>query len=77
MQDNRDKWPKYNKPTAWGELIYGYLEKLNFGKISNLIYFENNNLNDFFKKKKNLENLNYQNTWNNVNENLLKIINEN
>ncbi len=49
MQDNRDKWPKYNKPTAWGELIYGYLEKLNFGKISNLIYFENNNLNDFFK----------------------------
>ena len=23
MQDNRDKWPKYNKPTAWGELIYG------------------------------------------------------
>ena len=31
----------------------------------------------FFKKKKNLENLNYQNTWNNVNQNLLKIINEN
>ena len=35
------------------------------------------NKDDFFKKKKNLENLNYQNTWNNVNENLLKIINEN
>ena len=49
MQDNRDKWPKYNKPTTCGELIYSYLEKLNFGKISNLIYFENNNLNDFFK----------------------------
>ena len=32
---------------------------------------------DFFKKKNNLENLNYQNTWNNVNQNLLKIINEN
>ncbi len=31
----------------------------------------------FIKKKKNLENLNYQNTWNNVNQNLLKIINEN
>ncbi len=29
------------------------------------------------EKKKNLENLNYQNTWNNVNQNLLKIINEN
>ena len=32
---------------------------------------------DFLKKKKNLENLNYQNTWNNVNQNLLKILNEN
>jgi|TARA_B110000003_G_scaffold124307_1_gene126632 UDP-N-acetylglucosamine--N-acetylmuramyl-(pentapeptide) pyrophosphoryl-undecaprenol N-acetylglucosamine transferase len=32
---------------------------------------------DFFKKKKNLESLNYQNTWNSVNQNLLKIINEN
>ncbi len=35
------------------------------------------NDNDFITKKKNLENLNYQNTWNNVNQNLLKIINEN
>ena len=32
---------------------------------------------DFIIKKKNLENLNYENTWNNVNQNLLKIINEN
>ena len=32
---------------------------------------------DFFKKKRNLKNLNYQNTWNNVNQNLLRIINEN
>ena len=32
---------------------------------------------NFIKKKNNLENLNYQNTWNNVNQNLLKIINEN
>ena len=32
---------------------------------------------NFLKKKKNLENLNYQNTWNNVNQNLLNIINEN
>ena len=29
------------------------------------------------QKKKNLENLTYQNTWNNVNQNLKKIINEN
>ena len=35
------------------------------------------NEDDFIKKKRNLENLNYQNTWNNVNQNLLKIINEN
>ena len=35
------------------------------------------NKDGFYNKKKNLENLNYQNTWNNVNQNLLKIINEN
>ena len=35
------------------------------------------NKDNFFKKKKNLENLNYQNTWNNVNQKLLKIIDEN
>ncbi len=35
------------------------------------------NKDDLIKKKKNLENLNYQNTWNNVNQNLLKILNEN
>ena len=35
------------------------------------------NSDDFIIKKNNLENLNYQNTWNNVNQNLLKIINEN
>ena len=29
------------------------------------------------KKKKNLKNLNYENTWNNVNEKLLNTINEN
>ena len=36
-----------------------------------------NNKDDFSEKKKNLKNLNYQNTWNNINQNLLKIINEN
>jgi UDP-N-acetylglucosamine--N-acetylmuramyl-(pentapeptide) pyrophosphoryl-undecaprenol N-acetylglucosamine transferase len=35
------------------------------------------NKDHYLKKKKNLENLNYQNTWNNVNQNLLSIINEN
>jgi UDP-N-acetylglucosamine--N-acetylmuramyl-(pentapeptide) pyrophosphoryl-undecaprenol N-acetylglucosamine transferase len=32
---------------------------------------------EYLTKKKNLEKLNYQNTWNNVNQNLLEIFNEN
>ena len=32
---------------------------------------------DYLKKKENLKKLNYQNTWNNVNQKILKIINEN
>ena len=55
------------------------INQMNFDK-KNLEYFLVNllkNKEDFFKKKKNLENLNYPNTWNNVNQNLLNIINEN
>tara|TARA_B100000787_G_scaffold48797_1_gene35083 strand:+ start:10704 stop:11771 length:1068 start_codon:yes stop_codon:yes gene_type:complete len=40
-----------------------------------LSILKNNDI--LFKIKNNLENLNYQNTWNNVNQKLLKIINEN
>ena len=32
---------------------------------------------DFFNKKENLKKLNYQNTWNNVNQKIINIINEN
>jgi UDP-N-acetylglucosamine--N-acetylmuramyl-(pentapeptide) pyrophosphoryl-undecaprenol N-acetylglucosamine transferase len=32
---------------------------------------------DYNKKKSNLKKLNYQNTWNDVNQNLKNIINEN
>ena len=32
---------------------------------------------EYFKKKENLKKINYQNTWNNVNEKILKSINEN
>ena len=32
---------------------------------------------EYLIKKNNLEKLNYQNTWNNVNQNLLEIFNEN
>jgi len=35
------------------------------------------NKSDYLKKKENLKKLNYQNTWNNVNQKILKIINEN
>ena len=49
-------------------------DKKKFEDLLKNIVMDNENLN---KKKKNLENLNYQNTWNNVNQNLLKIINEN
>ena len=35
------------------------------------------NKNEILLKKNNLEKLNYQNTWNNVNQNLLDILNEN
>jgi len=55
------------------------IDQMNFDKekFEYLLLDLLKNKDDFFKKKKNLENLNYQNTWNNVNENLLKIINEN
>ena len=55
------------------------IDQLNFDKekFEYLLLDLLRNEGDFFKKKKNLENLNYQNTWNNVNQNLLKIINEN
>ena len=46
-------------------------------KFDNLMLDILKNDDDFIIKKNNLENLNYENTWNNVNQNLLKIINEN
>ena len=62
-----------NKDCCW------ILEQINFDKkkFEYLILNILKNKDDFFNKKMNLENLNYQNTWNNVNQNLLKIINEN
>ncbi len=46
-------------------------------KFENLILDILKNDDDFIIKKNNLKNLNYENSWNNVNQNLLKIINEN
>ena len=36
-----------------------------------------NDKSDYLNKKENLKKLNYQNTWINVNQKILKIINEN
>jgi UDP-N-acetylglucosamine--N-acetylmuramyl-(pentapeptide) pyrophosphoryl-undecaprenol N-acetylglucosamine transferase len=62
-----------NKDCCW------IIDQINFDKekFEDLLLNILKNKDDFFKKKKNLKNLNYQNTWNNVNQNLLKIINEN
>ncbi|MDC0926053.1 UDP-N-acetylglucosamine--N-acetylmuramyl-(pentapeptide) pyrophosphoryl-undecaprenol N-acetylglucosamine transferase [Candidatus Pelagibacter sp.] len=55
------------------------VDQINFDKIKfeDLLLNILNNKNEILLKKNNLEKLNYQNTWNNVNQNLLKIINEN
>ena len=62
-----------NKDCCW------VIDQVNFDKqkFEDLLLYILKNEDYFIKKKKNLENLNYQNTWNNVNQNLLKIINEN
>ena len=62
-----------NKGCCW------VVDQINFDEIKfeNLLLNILNNKNEIFLKKNNLEKLNYQNTWNNVNQNLLDIINEN
>ena len=62
-----------NKNCCW------IIDQSNFDqlKFDDLLLGILKNSDDFVIKKNNLENLNYQNTWNNVNQNLLKIINEN
>jgi len=54
------------------------LEQVFFGeKIEELLKHIIENKTDFTKKKANLKKLNYQNTWINVNQKILKTINEN
>ena len=62
-----------NKGCCW------VVDQINFDKIKfeDLLLNILNNKNEIILKKSNLEKLNYQNTWNNVNQNLLNIINEN
>ena len=62
-----------NKGCCW------VVDQINFDKIKfeDLLLNILRNKNEILLKKNNLEKLNYQNTWNNVNQNLLNIINEN
>lgn len=62
-----------NKGCCW------VVDQINFDKIKFEDLLQNilNNKKEILLKKNNLEKLNYQNTWNNVNQNLLNIINEN
>ena len=62
-----------NKGCCW------VLDQINFDKkkFEDLLLNILNNKEEILVKKNNLEKLNYQNTWNNVNQNLLNIINEN
>jgi UDP-N-acetylglucosamine--N-acetylmuramyl-(pentapeptide) pyrophosphoryl-undecaprenol N-acetylglucosamine transferase len=55
------------------------VDQINFNKIKfeDLLLNILSNKKEILLKKNNLEKLNYQNTWNNVNQNLLNIINEN
>ena len=46
-------------------------------KIEQFLIDVLNNKSDYLNKKENLKKLNYQNTWINVNQKILKIINEN
>jgi len=62
-----------NKGCCW------VINQINFDQIKfeDLLLNILSNKNEILLKKNNLEKLNYQNTWNNVNQNLLNIINEN
>ena len=55
------------------------VDQINFDqkKFEDLLLNILTNKDEMVVKKNNLEKLNYQNTWNNVNQNLLNIINEN
>ena len=54
------------------------IEQINFeNKIEKILKDILINKTDYLKKKENLKKINYQNTWINVNQKILKIINEN
>ena len=46
-------------------------------KIEELLKKILNGKSDYLKKKENLKKINYQNNWTNINQKIIKIINEN
>ena len=52
-------------------------DELEKKKLSNIIKNLIDNHAEYFNKKENLYKISYQNTWNNVNQKLLSLINEN
>ena len=61
-----------NKNCCWT------IEQKDFdSKIEEILINILNDKNTYLEKKENLKKLNYQNSWNNVNQKILKIINEN
>ena len=63
----------YDKNCCW------IIDQKNFDeqKFEKFLLELTNKSQDYMTKKNNLQKLNYQNTWNNVNQKILKIINEN
>ena len=51
--------------------------ELNKNNLSNKLINMIENKDDYLKKKKNMKNFSYQNTWNNINQKIITIINEN
>ena len=49
----------------------------NLEKMTNLLKTIFENQTEYFKKKQNLNKISYQNTWNNINQKLIKLFNEN
>ena len=51
--------------------------ELNEIKLTNKLINIIENKEKYLKKKKNMRNFSYQNTWNNINQKIITIINEN
>ena len=60
-----------------GMLLDSKSKNLNYEIITNLLKEIINDKSNYINKKNNLKKLNYKNSWNDINQSLKKIINEN